>query len=192
MFANTAPVPVLNPDYKTRPSKQCKSLIWILIFVVPVLICYRKRRLRQLWQIFNYSGNFSSYRQCVITNALHSQYSWVILNRWSVWAEKCWSSGGPSSLQMTICKGTEEHRGGRIIQMVIFNNPRSSIPLILFIWFWRWNVIKICVWPCDMTSRSYFGKMNSTLWSVVALAMFNKSTSTKSIFLSPVRLSDIV
>ena len=63
----------------TRPSKKCKSLIWILIFVSPVLICYRKRRLWQLWQIFNYSGNFSSYRQCVITNALHSQYSSVTL-----------------------------------------------------------------------------------------------------------------
>ena len=36
--------------------------------------------------------------------------------------------------------------------------------------FWRWNVIKICY----MTSRSYFGKMNSTLGSVVPLAMFSK------------------
>ena len=31
---------------------------------------------------------------------------------------------------------------------------------------------KICVWTCDMTSRSYFFKMNSTLGSVVPLAMF--------------------
>ena len=38
--------------------------------------------------------------------------------------------------------------------------------------FWRWNVIRIRVWTCDMTSRSYFGKMNSTLESVVPLAMF--------------------
>ena len=29
--------------------------------------------------------------------------------------------------------------------------------------FWRWNMIKICVWTCDM---------NSTLGSVVPLAMF--------------------
>ena len=29
--------------------------------------------------------------------------------------------------------------------------------------FWRWNLIKICVWTCDM---------NSTLGSVVPLAMF--------------------
>ena len=35
------------------------------------------------------------------------------------------------------------------------------------------NVIKICVWTCNMTSRSYFGKMNSTLGSVVPLAMFH-------------------
>ena len=34
------------------------------------------------------------------------------------------------------------------------------------------DVIKICVWTSDMTSRSYFGKMNSTLGSVVPLAMF--------------------
>ena len=30
------------------------------------------------------------------------------------------------------------------------------------------------LWNCDMTSRSYFGKMNSTLRSVVPLAMFFK------------------
>ena len=30
--------------------------------------------------------------------------------------------------------------------------------------FWRWNLINICVWTCDM---------NSTLGSVVPLAMFN-------------------
>ena len=34
------------------------------------------------------------------------------------------------------------------------------------------NLIKICVCTCDMTSRIYFGKMNSTLGSVVPLAMF--------------------
>ena len=38
--------------------------------------------------------------------------------------------------------------------------------------FWRWNVIKIYVWTSDMTSRSYFVKMNSILGSVVPLAMF--------------------
>ena len=43
--------------------------------------------------------------------------------------------------------------------------------LILKSRFWRWNLIKICVWNCDTTSRSYFGKMKSTLGSVVPLAM---------------------
>ena len=33
-------------------------------------------------------------------------------------------------------------------------------------------MIKICLRTCDMTSRSYFGKQNSTLGSVVPLAMF--------------------
>ena len=38
--------------------------------------------------------------------------------------------------------------------------------------FWRWNLIKLFVRTYDMTSRSYFGKMNSTLGSIVPLAMF--------------------
>ena len=37
--------------------------------------------------------------------------------------------------------------------------------------FWRWNLSKLCVRTHDMTLRSYFGKMNSTLGSVVPLAM---------------------
>ena len=41
-------------------------------------------------------------------------------------------------------------------------------------------MVKICVWTCvtscDMTSRSYFGKMNSTLGSVVPLAIFHHSS----------------
>ena len=65
---------------RTRPSKQCKSLIWILIFVFPVLICYRKRRLWQFWQIFNYAGNFSSCGQYSSITLLQ------LLIRWSV----CW------------------------------------------------------------------------------------------------------
>ena len=47
---------------------------------------------------------------------------------------ECWSSGGPPSLQMTICKGMEEHSGGPITQMVICNNPCSFVPLTLVIW----------------------------------------------------------
>ena len=37
--------------------------------------------------------------------------------------------------------------------------------------FWR-CLIRICVRTCDITLRSYFGKQNSTLGSVVPLAMF--------------------
>ena len=57
----------------------------------------------------------------------------------------------------------------------------SLVEMLMFGWnfevdawsrFWRWNLIKICVWIRDMTSRSYFGKMNSILGSVVPLAMF--------------------
>ena len=33
---------------QTRPSKQCKSLIWILIFVFSVLICHREEKEGQL------------------------------------------------------------------------------------------------------------------------------------------------
>ena len=41
------------------------------------------------------------------------------------------------------------------------------------VWLRFWScLIKICVWTCDMAQRSYFGKMNSTLGSVVPLAMF--------------------
>ena len=58
----------------------------------------------------------------------------------------------------------------------------SLVKMLMFDWnfevdawsrFWRWNLIKICVWVRDMTSRSYFGKMNSILGSVVPLAMFH-------------------
>ena len=40
--------------------------------------------------------------------------------------------------------------------------------------FWRWNLIKICVWACDM---------NSTLGSVVPLAKFNFSSFLPFAFL---------
>ena len=58
---------------------------------------------------------------------------------------------------------------------------KSSILLLMFRWgfevaawsrLWRWNLIKICLRTCDMTYRSYFGNQNSTLGSVVPLAMF--------------------
>ena len=57
----------------------------------------------------------------------------------------------------------------------------SLVEMLMFAWnfevdawsrFWRWNLIKICVSILDMTSRCYFGKMNSILGSVVPLAIF--------------------
>ena len=103
--------------YLTRPSKQCKSLIWILIFVFPVLLCYRKWRLWQLWQIFYFSWNFSSYRQCILHNYQRTstlmfishfaltpeQLVWSGANFSPIRPKKYWSSGGPSSLQMIVC-----------------------------------------------------------------------------------------
>ena len=41
----------------------------------------------------------------------------------------------------------------------------------------------ICVWTCDMTSRSFFGKMNSILGSVVPLAMFSPMHHLTPLFL---------
>ena len=41
---------------------------------------------------------------------------------------------------------------------------------------WRWNLIKICVWTC-----LNFGEQNSTLGSVVPLAMFDSSLTTDSL-----------
>ena len=54
--------------------------------------------------------------------------------------------------------------------------------MLVFGWNFSWCLVEIlkikcdviCVWTCDMLSRSYFGKMNSTLGSVVPLAMFLK------------------
>ena len=56
----------------------------------------------------------------------------------------------------------------------------SFVKILMFGWDFEvgaWSrfwicLIKICVRICDMTSRNYFGKQNSTLGSVVPLAMF--------------------
>ena len=91
------------------------------------------------------------------TSRFICHFALINSNIWSVWAEilywilhtrsrsgakfnpirpkHCWSSGGPSSLQMTLF--TEEHGGGLIIQMVICDILCSSIPLILMLAIWR-------------------------------------------------------
>ena len=55
---------------------------------------------------------------------------------------------------------------------------REELSKVSFPPGWQHTIIKICVWTCDMASRSYFGKMNSTLGSVVPLAMFTFYVST--------------
>ena len=50
----------------------------------------------------------------------------------------------------------------------------GDFEVVSWLRFWRWNLSKLCVRTHDLTSRSYFGKMNSTLGSVVPLMMFLK------------------
>ena len=56
-----------------------------------------------------------------------------------------------------------------LVEMSMFS---WDFEVVSWLRFWRWNLSKLCVRTHDMTSRSYFGKMNSTLGSVVPLAMF--------------------
>ena len=49
--------------------------------------------------------------------------------------------------------------------------------------FWRWNLSKICVWTCEMTHTSNFGKLNSTLGLVVPLAIFLSQKRSHNIVL---------
>ena len=67
---------------------------------------------------------------------------------------------------------------------------KFKVKMLMFGWdfevdawlrFWRWNLIKICV----VTYRSYFGKQNLTLESVLPLAMFRLITSSSFIDKSP-------
>ena len=65
-----------------------------------------------------------------------------------------------------------------------FGQDLSCVEMLLFGWDFEvgaWSrfwicLIKICVRICDMTSRNYFGKQNSTLGSVVPLAIFISGT----------------
>ena len=56
-----------------------------------------------------------------------------------------------------------------LVEMSMFS---WDFEVVSWLRFWRWNLSKLCVRTHDMTSRSYFGKMNSILGSVVPLAMF--------------------
>ena len=135
---------------KTRPSNSCKSFIWILFFVFPFLICYRKLRLRQLWQIqllwklfisqamrnyqrtstSMYIGHFSLTTESLVLWAEILYWGFSILGAGLVRisAPSDQKNGGPPSLQMTICKGTEEAESSRWLSTTIHAPP--------FPWFW--------------------------------------------------------
>ena len=51
-----------------------------------------------------------------------------------------------------------------LVEMSMFS---WDFEVVSWLRFWRWNLSKLCVRTHDMTSRSYFGKMNSNLGSVV-------------------------
>ena len=98
---------------------------------------------------------------------------------------KYWPELQHQNLEQTLCSKSEQ-KFGFITKLQLPSMHQTVANTILIInisnsnnikkfWvgiFTRQDYIKIFVWPCDMTSRSYFGKMNSTLGSVVPLAMF--------------------
>ena len=71
----------------------------------------------------------------------------------------------PHFLVFLPVKWTHQNEGTVIILLV------EILKLILKMKF------EICVRTLDMTSRSYFGKVNSTLGSVMPLAVFPKKNS---------------
>ena len=96
---------------------------------------------------------------------------------------KIWSWSLVGILLLMFCRGYEVESWSRFWTRFWI---LSLVEMLMFGWnfevdawsrFWRWNLIKICVWIRDMTSRSYFGKMNSILGSVVPLAMFSSGSS---------------
>ena len=102
-----------------------------------------------------------------------------VWSRFSSWSSgKIWSWSLVGILLLMFCRGYEVESWSRFWTRFWI---LSLVEMLMFAWnfevdawsrFWRWNLIKICVWIRDMTSRSYFGKMNSILGSVVPLAMF--------------------
>ena len=117
---------------QTRPSKQCKSLIWILVFVFPVVICHRKRRVRQFWQIFNYSGNFSSYRQCIITNALQRRTRDVHCCRKVSWQRLSWFFGltKPTKILLLSWDDSEDD----LFEWIYYRTRVRSLAMLITNW----------------------------------------------------------
>ena len=135
--------------------------------IVLATICCRFRS----WGLVKQCSYFCSYFEHKVSSRF-----WSSGKIWS------WSLGSFSLLM--FCRGYEIESWSRFGQ--------DFEALWSFLWrywclvevevnawsrFWRWNLIKICVWTCDM---------NSTLGSVVPLAMFsyqcpNSSDRWKSI-----------
>ena len=87
-----------------------------------------------------------------------------------VWSRFCsWSSGNILKLDFV------QHFAADVLNFKFSGDAGVWLRFLVnaLLRFWGWNVIRIRVWTCDMTSRSYFCKMNSTLGSVVPLAMFH-------------------
>ena len=97
---------------------------------------------------------------------------------WSLLSFLCWCFVevmlNPSRILVDILK-----QGlGKILKLKFYERLMFGSDFEVDAWsrFLRWNLIKICVSILDMTSRCYFGKMNSILGSVVPLAMFQGET----------------
>ena len=93
-----------------------------------------------------------------------------------------WSWSLVSILLLIFGWGSEDYSSSRFWGYVWSRFwSLSLVEMLIFGWgfevaawsgLWKWNLIKICLRTCDMTYRSYFGDQNSTLGSVVPLAMF--------------------
>ena len=72
-------------------------------------------------------------------------------------------------MQMTIYKGIEEHGGGRIIQMVICNNPCSPVPLILVI-------LRAVLFANDHMQKNGGGRIIQMIGKILLDAILNEDT----------------
>ena len=137
--------------------------------------------------LFKLSCRFRSWGLVIKLNFC-SDFEYKVWSR--IWI---WSSGKilemelVSILLMMSCRGFEVESWSRFWSWVwsIFSN-QSLVEMLMFdcdfeIDAWcrigKWNLIKTCVRTCDMIETSYFGKLNSTLVSVVPLAMFQSTRS---------------
>ena len=103
-----------------------------------------------------------------------SEFEHMVWSRFWSWSSgKIWSWGLDSILMLMFCSGYEVELCSRfwswvwsifwistLVEMMMFG---QDFEVAAWLILWRWNLIKFCVRTCDM---------NSTLRSVVPLAMF--------------------